>query len=83
MVDGNGISHLSPSRFAKEYAELKRQVKSAGLLDRQPLYYMFKFIILLLLLATSIAICIFVKPFGFQLLSLCSVTLAFISLHRP
>jgi fatty acid desaturase len=69
MADGTTISHLSPPRFAKEYAELKHQVKDAGLLDRQPFYYMFKFIILLLLLAVSISICFFVKPFGFQLLN--------------
>jgi fatty acid desaturase len=69
MTDGTTIAYLSPARFAKEYADLKHQVKGAGLLDRQPFYYMIKFILLLLLLGVSISICLFVKPFGFQLLN--------------
>lgn len=69
MIEVNTLSPLSPAQFAKEYAELKQKVKGAGLLERQPFYYMFKFAILLVLLAVSICICLFVKSFGFQLLN--------------
>lgn len=69
MAVENTVSHLSPTRFAQEYATLKHQVKDAGLLERQPLYYMFKFVILLLLLSVSISLCFLLKPFGFQLLN--------------
>lgn len=33
---------ISPPTLANEYGELKRQIKSAGLLEKQPLHYIYK-----------------------------------------
>ena len=54
--------------FPNDYAELKRQVKQAKLLDPQPVYYAFKIIVLTALLVLGIFILVSVHNFAVQLL---------------
>lgn len=79
MVDSmprtNAI-HSAP-QAAREYAELKNLMKQNGLLEKQPVYYTLKMILLLGLLALSVAFLILVHLFWLQLLN--AVFLAFIT----
>ena len=69
MTDGNAfIPNLISSKVA-DYSELKCLVKEAGLLQKQPQYYMLKMALLLVLLSISILVLFFVKPFWLQLLN--------------
>ncbi len=81
VTDGNvGLPMLTPaheSHFINEYAELKHQIKEAGLLEKQPFYYIKRMAILVVLLAVSIAILFLVKPFWLQILN--AAFLAFIT----
>lgn len=77
MIDGNASPSLSTTRFSNDYTELKRMVKEAGLLEKQPLYYAGKIGLLLVLLIISIIVLLFVKPFWVQLLN--AVYLAFVT----
>lgn len=77
MTDGNVSPSFPATHFTNEYAELKRMVKDAGLLEKQPLYYTGKIGLLLALLIISIVVLLFVKPFWIQLLN--AVYLAFVT----
>ncbi len=59
-----------------EYAELKKLIKQRGLLDKQPVYYTFKILYTVTLLAMGIAFLFFIHIFWFQLLD--AVFLAFV-----
>lgn len=52
-----------------DYAELKRLIKGAGLLKKQPLYYATKMLLLLSMLTLSILFLLFVRSFWLQLLN--------------
>ena len=69
MTDGNTVLPTPISHFTNEYAELKYQIKEAGLLEKQPLYYVRRMALLVVLLIASIAILFFVKPFWLQILN--------------
>jgi fatty acid desaturase len=60
-----------------EYAELKQRIKQKGLLDQQPVYYTYKILYTLGLMALSIACLIVFNHSWFQLLN--AVLLAFAS----
>jgi len=78
MTDGNAIFPPSPlSHVAGDYSDLKFQVKEAGLLEKQPRYYLSILVLLVALLALSMVILLFVKPFWLQLLN--AAFLAFIT----
>ncbi len=62
---------------AREYAELKNLIKQSGLLEKQPLYYTCKMVLLLGLLALSVAFLILVHIFWLQLLN--ATFLAFVT----
>jgi fatty acid desaturase len=53
----------------REYAELKRQLKSKGLLDRQPAYYTRRIALLFGLLVVGVVVLLLVKVFWLQLLN--------------
>jgi fatty acid desaturase len=61
----------------REYAELKNLIKQNGLLEKQPLYYTWKMVLLSGLLALSIAFLILVHPLWLQLLN--ATFLAFVT----
>jgi len=67
----------SASQAAHEYAELKHLLKQNGLLEKQPLYYLFKMVLLLGLLALGIILLITIHSLWFQLLN--AAYLAFVS----
>jgi len=52
-----------------EYAELKQLVKQEGLLDKQPVYYTYKILLTLCLLAASLSILVVVDNLWLQLLN--------------
>jgi len=68
--------HSAP-QAAREYAELKNLMKQNGLLEKQPVYYTLKIVLLLGLLAISVAFLLLVHIFWLQLLN--AVFLAFIT----
>jgi len=61
----------------REYAELKNLIKQNGLLEKQPVYYTCKMVLLLGLFALSIALVILVHPFWLQILN--ATFLAFVT----
>lgn len=67
MTDGNAMFPLPLSHVAGDYADLKCQVKEAGLLEKQPRYYLSMLVLLMALLALSVALLLFVKSFWLQL----------------
>ncbi len=69
MTNGNiALPVPTPeSHFINEYAELKHQIKEAGLLEKQPLYCMKRIALLVVLLTVSIAFLFLVKPFWLQI----------------
>lgn len=62
-------TNLDQPSQAQEFAELTRLIKEKGLLDKQPLYYSFKIISTLGLLALSITLLFTVETFWFQLIN--------------
>jgi fatty acid desaturase len=62
-------------RFSQEYVELKRLVKQRGLMERQPLYYAFKMLLTISMLAACIVSILVVQSPWLQLLN--AVLLAF------
>ena len=60
-----------------EYLELRRRVRQAGLLDRQPLYYTVKVLIGVALLGVGVAVMALVDSLWVQLLNAVFVGLAF------
>jgi fatty acid desaturase len=67
----------SASQAAREYAELKHLMKQNGLLEKQPLYYLFKMVLLLGLLALGIILLLTIHSLWLQLLN--ASYLAFVS----
>ncbi len=63
-------------KIANDYAELKRQVKQARLLDPQPIYYSLKITLVLLMLALGIVLLVSVH--NFPLLLLDAIYLGFV-----
>lgn len=59
----------APIKQVNDYAELKKLIKQDGLLDRQPVYYTYKIIATLGLLALSIVLLFLIHNFWFQLLN--------------
>jgi len=59
----------APGRPANDYVELKKLIKQHKLLDKQPLYYTYKTILTLGLLALSVVLLITVHNFWFQLVN--------------
>ena len=57
----------SPAKPVNDYAELKKRIKQQKLLDKQPVYYTFKIIATLGLLALSVTLLFTVHNFWFQL----------------
>jgi fatty acid desaturase len=77
MPDGNAVSQAPVESSTGDYVELKRLIKDAGLLERQPRYYTGKILSLVIMFIVSVVILIFVKPFYLQLLN--AVFLAFVT----
>ncbi len=72
MADDSALPPLAdpaPSRFTKQYAELKRFVMQEHLLDKQPAYYAFKILLNLCLLGLGVALLVLLKNSWFQLLN--------------
>lgn len=69
MTHGNAMFPLPLSHVAGDYADLKSQVKEAGLLEKQPRYYLSMLVLLVALLALSVILLLFVKLFLLQLLN--------------
>jgi fatty acid desaturase len=67
---------LAQRPLVNEYAELKQRIKRQGLLEQQPVYYAYKILFTLALLALSIACLVVFKHSWFQLLN--AVFLAFV-----
>ena len=67
----------SAPQAAREYAELKHLMKKNGLLEKQPVYYTLKMILLLAFFAGSVAFLLLVHTFWLQLLN--AVFLAFVT----
>lgn len=59
----------SASQAAREYAELKNVMKQNGLLEKQPVYYTLKIVLLLCLFIGSVAFLLLVHIFWLQLLN--------------
>src|SRR5918994_7027773 len=67
----------SASHFQNnQYAQLKRQIKQNGLLDRQPAYYTGKMVFTLILLTVSLALLFVLGDTSYQLLN--AIYLAFV-----
>lgn len=78
MTDGNArLSLLATHPSNNEYAELKRMIKEAGLLKKQPLYYTGTIVLLMALLIVSIVVLLIAKLFWVQMLN--AVYLAFVT----
>src|SRR5260370_3632782 len=67
---------LAQRHLVNEYAELKYRIKQQGLLEQQPVYYTYKILFTLALLALSIACLIVFKHSWLQLLN--AIILAFV-----
>src|SRR5438105_4381304 len=59
-----------------EYVELKQLIKERGLLDKQPVYYTYKILLTLSMLAIGLAFLVLVNNFWLQLLD--AVYLSFV-----
>ncbi len=57
------------NRRENPYAELKRRVKAAGLLEKQPRFYVLSTLFVLSMLATSVAVLVLVDALWIQLLN--------------
>jgi len=77
MIDGDARPSFLATRSSTEYVELKRMIKEAGLLEKQPFYYAGQIGLLLILLMVSLVVLLVVKPFWIQLLN--AVYLAFVT----
>ena len=61
----------------QDYAELKRRIVAAGLLEKQPAYYVLNVSVRLILLATSIALLFIIDNLWLQLLNAALLAFAF------
>lgn len=66
--------------YSTLYADLKKRVKAAGLLDLQPAYYTYKLIEPLVLLAAGVAILLLAQSFAVQMLAVPVMSLAYVLL---
>jgi len=73
---GATVTRSAP-QAAREYAELKQLMKQNGLLEKQPLYYLLKLVLLLGLLALGIIFLLTIHSLWLQLLN--AAYLAFVS----
>jgi fatty acid desaturase len=71
------VADGAPSASGHAYAELKQQVKSRGLLDKQPIYYTWRIVLLGGSLLVGIGVLLFVHLFWIHLLD--AVYLALVS----
>src|SRR5947209_8521002 len=60
-----------------EYVELKQLIKERGLLDKQPVYYTYKILLTLSMLAIGLAFLVLVNNFWLQLLDAVYVSFVF------
>ena len=67
----------TPSR-STDYADLRKRIKAAGLLEHQPLYYTLKFILNIILFGSAIALLVFVANWHYTLLLLIALFWAFV-----
>lgn len=74
---GASASLPVPAKPVNDYAELKKLIKQQGLLNKQPLYYTYKLITILGMLALSLTLLVVVHHFWFQLIN--AVILAIVS----
>lgn len=70
------LADLTPEVSNREYAELKQMMKKSGLLEKQPVYYTTRIIMLLGLFTLSVVLLLVVHSFWFQLLN--AVFMAFV-----
>ena len=71
----------SASHFRNNpYAQLKRQIKHNGLLDRQPAYYTEKMVFTLILLAVSLALLFVLGDTSYQLLNAAYLAFVFVQI---
>src|SRR5918994_1176890 len=71
----------SASHFRNNpYAQLKRQIKQNGLLDRQPAYYTGKMVFTLILLAVSLALLFVLGDTSYQLLNAAYLAFVFVQI---
>lgn len=77
MEHRNVLTSLPIARTSNDYAELKHLIKGAGLLEKQPVYYAMKMVLLVALLILSVLFLLFVHSFWLQLLN--AVYLAFVT----
>ena len=71
------VADSAPRVSSSLYAELKQSVKSKGLLEKQPVYYTCRIVLLASLLIVAVGVLLFVHIFWLQLLN--AVYLAFVS----
>ena len=57
----NVLTPLPKARPSSDYAELKHLIKEAGLLEKQPVYFATKMLLLLVMLTLSV---LFLLPLG-------------------
>jgi len=69
MTEESSYVLPASAHSTSDFAALKHLVQQAGLLEKQPVYYMTKFVIVLALFALSIAFLLLVKSFWLQLLN--------------
>lgn len=74
---------IAPVKPINDYVELKKLIKHNGLLDKQPIYYTYKLITTLGMLALSVALLFAIRNFWFQifnaiLLAVASAQLGFL-----
>ncbi len=67
MIDGSITFSVPVSGAASDYSDLKYQIKKAGLLEKQPHFYLGMLVVLMVLLVVCVLILHFVKPFWLQL----------------
>src|SRR5258708_5828954 len=63
------VRSSAPIKQANEYVMLKKIIKEEGLFKNQPLYYTYKLISILGLMALSIVFLVTIHSFWFQLLN--------------
>jgi len=69
QLAGQSVPIATPTKQVNDYAELKKLIKQNNLLDKQPVYYTYKLISTLALLALSVTLLFVVHIFWFQLLN--------------
>lgn len=70
----------TPAKPVNDYIELKKLIKKDGLLDKQPIYYTYKLVTTLAILALSVALLFVIHNFWFQLFNAMLLAVAFAQL---